>query len=221
MKYETEDGVELRFKKVAASRTFSNILTILDLRSKSVLDIGCSYGEFLTHFGPGSTGVTIVSEEVSWGQEHGLDIRLGNIEDKDFKLEQKYDVIFANNIFEHLYSPHAFLRKISDYLNDNGVLILGVPCIPKISPLLKVKKFRGSLAGAHINFFTKETLEWTAVRGGWIPYMNRGFRFKNKFIDWLLEPIYPHFYVVARRVSDFKYSEKRLKELEGYEDVQV
>jgi len=221
MAYDTDEQIEQRFENVSRSRTFKNIVSTLSLDTKSVLDIGCSYGEFLTHFGPGSTGVTIVQEEVDFGASKNLDIRFGNIESPDFTLDATYDVIFANNIFEHLYSPHSFLRKIGQYLKPDGVLVLGVPCIPKLAFLLKFRKFRGSLAGAHINFFTRESLEWTAIRGGWKPFMNRGFRFKNGIIDFILNPIYPHFYVVAHADHTFTYSKKRMKELAGYPDVSI
>jgi SAM-dependent methyltransferase len=211
-------NIENRFKDVAESRTFNNILKILDLDKKSVLDLGCSYGEFLVHFGIGSVGVTISKDEVEYGKGRGLDIIYGNIESDDFLLEEKFDTIFANNLFEHLYSPHHFLCKIKKYLKPGGVLILGVPCIPKIVFLLNVNKFSGSLASAHINFFTKDTLVKTVEKGGWHMMMTRGFYFIDRFFDRLLNPIYPHFYVVASIDPDFKYSEKRLKELAGYND---
>lgn len=211
--------IEKRFENIAKSKTFKNIVKAYDLDKKSVLDIGCSYGEFLAFFGKGSVGITIHQEEVTYGKNKGLDIRYGNIESEDFILEEKFDVIFANNLFEHMYSPHGFLCNIKRYLKPGGILILGVPCIPKIVSLCHLNKFRGSLAGAHINFFTRNTLTKTVERGGWIPITTRGFYFSNKFIDHLLDPIYPHFYVVATINPNFKYSRGRLKELDGYDNV--
>lgn len=212
---------EKRFEQVARSKTFNNILDAFDLKNKSVLDIGCSYGEFLSCFGAGSIGITIVEEEVAYGIKKGLDVRYGNIEAKDFKLDKKFDVIFANNLFEHLHSPHVFLRTIPQYLKPGGILILGVPCIPKVVWLLRLRKFRGSLAGNHVNFFTKDTLGKTVERGGWNVLMIRGFRIKNMFFDAFLNVIYPHFYVVAQVKSDFVYSQKRLRELAGYRDAEL
>lgn len=200
--------IEKRFENTSKSKTFQNIIRIFDLDKKAVLDIGCSLGEFVARFGKGSTGITIAKDEAAYGKNKGLDIRYGNIESDDFILEEKYDAIFANNLFEHLYSPHNFLRKIKKYLKLNGILILGVPCMPKIVSLLHINKFRGSLAVAHINFFTRDTLIKTAERGGWKPITTRGFHFASKVIDHLLDPIYPHFYVVATPEPDFKYSEK-------------
>lgn len=199
-----DQAIEKRFENISKSKTFQNIIGIFGLDKKRVLDIGCAFGEFTACFGEGSVGLTITKEEAEYGRGRGLDIRYGDIESSDLLSEEKYDVIFANNLFEHLYSPHNFLRKIKKHLVPGGILILGVPCIPKIVSLLQIKKFRGSLAGSHINFFTRDTLIKTVERGGWKPLTTRGFHFANKTIDRLLDPIYPHFYVVAISDPDFK-----------------
>lgn len=213
---DISNKIEKRFENVSRSKTFANILKTFDLGNKSVLDLGCSYGEFLKHFGPGSVGLTISEYELEQGKKRGVDIRLGNIESDQVVLEEKFEVIFANNLFEHLLSPHDFLCKIKNYLKPEGVLILGVPCFPKILPLLRLSKWNGSLATAHINFFTRETLVETVKRAGWHISEVRGFRFFGELADHFFDPIYPHFYVIATVDPDFTYSSSRLKELEGY-----
>ncbi len=203
--------IEIRFDNIAKSKTFKHIVSACALGTKSVLDIGCSFGEFLIHFGKGSVGVTIIDEEIAYGKVKGLDIRYGNVDDNDFVLDQKFDAIFANNIFEHLYAPHSFLIKCKDYLRPGGMLVLGVPCIPKVVSLLKAhNKFRGSLADSHINFFTKDTLIKTVERAGYTVHMARGFHFASAPIDHLFDAAYPHFYIVATPDPNFAYSEKRL-----------
>ncbi len=215
-KTKMDPTIEKRFENTAQSRTFQNIVRTFELNKKAVLDIGCSFGEFTALFGSGSTGITIVKDEVDYGRKKGLDIRYGNIESDDFSLEKTYDAVFANNLLEHLYSPHEFLCKIKRYLKPNGILVIGVPCVPKVVSLLYVRKFRGSLAVAHINFFTRDTLIKTVERAGWKPITTRGFHFFHAGIDHLLNPIYPHFYVVAVIDPAFTYAQKRMKELAGY-----
>jgi SAM-dependent methyltransferase len=209
--------VEARFSAVARSKTFMHIVRTYSLGEKRVLDIGCSYGEFLTHFGRGSVGLTIDPGEVAYGQSRGLDIRLANIEEDEIDVpEKQFDVIFANNIFEHLLAPHLFLIKVRKYLADDGVLILGVPCIPKLTFLLRFAKFRGSMATLHINFFTRDTLMYTVARGGWRVRTTRSFHAMSRLIDMLFDLIAPHFYVIADVDRDFSYHPKRMKELAGY-----
>lgn len=207
------DRIELRFANVAKSKTFKNIITPYKLGEKAVLDIGCSYGEHLVHFGKGSVGLTITEPEIEFGKEKGIDIRYGNIESSDFKLDKKFDAIFANNIFEHLFSSHYFLYRIKKFLKQDGLLILGVPCIPQMAFLLRLNKFRGSLSLPHINFFTRGTLIKIVERGGWNIIETRSFHFRSRFVDSLFNPVYPHFYVAARPIMDFQYPEKRMGEL--------
>lgn len=38
-----------------------------------------------------------------------------------------YDLIFAGNLIDRLYSPSLFLEKISDYINDGGLLVITSP----------------------------------------------------------------------------------------------
>lgn len=208
--------IQSRFDGVAKSQTFKNIVSEFDLGNKAVWDIGCTYGEFLMYFGKGSEGVTIVQEETDYAITRGLAVVTGNIEDPGFSVEKKFDVIFANNIFEHLYSPHNFLMKIKKNLAPEGLLILGVPCIPKIVSLLRFKKFRGSLASNHINYFTRDTLVKTVESAGWRVEACRSFHFAHPFIDKMVHWIVPHFYIVARPNPSFEYSWKRKKELAGY-----
>lgn len=212
--------IEERFSNVNKSTTFLNIVKSHKLDERVVLDIGCSYGEFLVHFGRGSVGLTIAQDEAEYGRVKNLDIRLGNIEQENVPIAsvERYGAVFANNILEHLYSPHAFLVKIRDMLKDDGIIIIGVPCIPKIVSLWNLKKFRGSLAVSHINFFTKQSLQKTIERVGWTVIENRSFVFRSKILDWFMNLIAPHFYVVAKKDNDFKYHEKRLKELSGYKN---
>lgn len=213
--------IEKRFKDVENSTTFFNIINTYKLDEKIVLDIGCSYGEFMIHFAKGSVGLTIAEDESSYGRIKDLDIRLGNIEFENVPIAsvERYEVVFANNILEHLYSPHAFLGKIKNMLKDDGIIIIGVPCIPKIVSLWKLKKFRGSLAVSHINFFTKQSLQKTIERAGYIVLENRSFVFRSKILDFLMNLISPHFYVVAKKDLNFAYHPKRLKELSGYKNI--
>ncbi|MGH7141433.1 MAG: class I SAM-dependent methyltransferase [Minisyncoccia bacterium] len=218
---DTNASIKKRFRVVAASRTFRNLREAFDLERRAVFDIGCSYGEFLAHFGPGSAGITIAPEESAYARGCGLDVIVGNIEDPLFTqaVGRRFDAVFANNIFEHLYSPHAFLLGVKTLLTQDGVLILGVPCVPKIVSFMRVQKFRGALASQHINFFTRDTLRLTVESAGWTVEDVRGFRFGSRTANHAINFVYPHFYVIARPDATFAYSEKRQKELRGYRSI--
>jgi cyclopropane fatty-acyl-phospholipid synthase-like methyltransferase len=208
------------FKKIRTSRTFSNILDKFSLQKKSVLDIGCSKGHYLQVFGEGSVGVTIIDEHVEEAEKRGLKVVLANVENPDFNLNQKFDALWANNLFEHLNSPHPFLNRIRKMAKEDSTLILGVPVIPYLSFLTRFKKFRGAYAVSHVNFFNRKTLIETVKASGWEVKEARLFYFKNPILDSLMNIIAPHMYIIATQKKDFSYHEKRLMSLKGYEENQ-
>lgn len=202
-----------REQGVKDSRTFKNIRTLYGLSGKSVIDIGCGFGEYLRFFGTGSVGITTSQEEVKYGKENNLNIIFNNAEKlEEFSPEEEFDAIWANNLFEHLLSPHSFLMKIKKITHSRTILILGVPVIPRIAILTSLKKFRGALDSSHINFFTQTTLRLTAERAGWKVLAVRPFIFKNMLFDALVSPIAPHLYVMAENMENFIYPSKKVRE---------
>jgi SAM-dependent methyltransferase len=203
-------------ERVAVSRTFTNLSKIFHLNEKVVLDIGCSEGYYLAHFGEGSVGVTLIDTHIADAKTRGLRVIKANIEDPNFSMTETFDVVWANNLFEHMNAPHLFLTNIRKFLNPKGVLILGVPVLPYVPFLTRFKKFRGAYAVSHVNFFSRKTLTETVRAGGWIVEEARLFYFKHPVLDALLHFITPHVYVIARPNPDFSYAEKRLQSLAGY-----
>ena len=211
MKYRS--GPDVRFAPVAHSRTFNRILDIFALRDRKVLDLGCGYGEYLTHFGDGSIGITTTVAEVEYGAARGIDIRRGNAEDlAPLHLPGDFEAIWANNLFEHLLSPHAFLMRLKAAAQPEALLVLGVPVIPRVASLMHLRRFRGALSVAHINFFTRESLRLTVERAGWRVAAVRPFLFSNVLLDTLASFVAPHLYVIAYNDAHFRYEDKKLKE---------
>lgn len=207
------ESAHARFAPVKKSKTFNRILDALDLRTKKVLDIGCGFGEYLVEFGEGSLGLTTAKEEAEYGTRHGIRIVSGNAELIDsLGLDETFEAIWSNNLFEHLLSPHAYLMKLRMVADTSTMLVLGVPVIPRIPSLMRVRKFRGALADAHVNFFTRESLMRTVERAGWTVRDTRPFVVRNAALDRLLGFFMPHVYVIAYNDPDFKYSDKKLRE---------
>jgi SAM-dependent methyltransferase len=205
------------FEQVKKSRTFSNILNRFKLDHKSVLDVGCSEGHYLACFGEDSMGVTIIEDHVRVAHEKGLDVVIKNVEDPNFSMEKTFDVVWANNFFEHMNAPHLFLAKMREVTKPDGIIILGVPVIPYLSFLTRFRKFRGAYAVSHVNFFYRKTLIETVKAAGWQVREARSFHSSNSIVDFFLNLVAPHIYVVAGPNPDFKYHRKRLLSLDGYE----
>lgn len=210
------EHVPKREAAVMASKTFKRITDNFSLETKRVLDLGCGYGEYMQRFGPTSVGITTTPDEVEYGKTINRDIRFGNIEHLNDCLskDEVFDVIWCNNILEHLLSPHAFLVKLKQFAGPNTRLIIGTPMVPFFPILMRLPKMSGALASPHVNFFTKKTYSLTAQFAGWSVETTRPFVFKHQFLDESVSYFAPHLYMVAKNNVSYKYPPKKVREWE-------
>lgn len=100
---------------------------INDERHISVLDIGCGQGlqgRFMSDYGKTVTGLTISDEDGYNGK------CLENVIKADFmtvEFEQKFDIVWASHILEHIMDVESFLRKMKDVIAPRGCLAITVP----------------------------------------------------------------------------------------------
>lgn len=202
--------------RVMTSKTFKRIADRYDLPNKRVIDMGCGVGSYLQRFGADSIGITSRPDEVELGKKINRDLRLGNVEflADSLSVEEKFDVIWCSNIFEHLLSPHAFLVNLKKFSHQDTLLIMGTPMVPIIPAQLMFKAFRGSLATAHINFFNYHTYELTTNFAGWSTITSSSFYFENNFLNKLVNPFVPTVYIVAKNNPNYRYHSKKLTEWE-------
>ncbi len=210
-------GIRHRFELAAKTRGFFHMYQALDFSQKRVLDIGCSYGEFLIYAKKGSLGITTLQNEADTAASIGLDVMVGNVNDRstfdELKKHGSFDTLYTVNIFEHVDSPHIFLRELYALADDHTKLVLGVPVFPWPNALMNIKKFSGSLAHEHINFFTKNTLLETIKRSGWIIEVQRPFIFQTPWLDRLVSFLSPQQYIFAKKNPTFQYPARKLNEI--------
>lgn len=93
----------------------------------NILDIGCRTGDFLMHFNKNNNfyGAEINKNNVSIARERGIIVYEDFIE--NIKFEKKFDIITCYALLEHATNPIIVLNKITDLLNDNGLLVIMIP----------------------------------------------------------------------------------------------
>ena len=92
-----------------------------------VIDIGCGLGDFLK-FRPSTIGVDINIHNVKYCRQKQLTAFLIQ-EDKINFNNNFFNGAILDNVLEHIISPDKILNETHRILNNEGVLIVGVPGI--------------------------------------------------------------------------------------------
>jgi len=186
---------------------------------KTVLDVGCEYGQSFLYWSENSEGIEIRDRAIRFLKALNKTVHKLNVEDEFLDPRvKKFDAVFNNNLIEHLVSPHLFLARAYSILKPGGILAIGHPIIPPLlfRKLWKLFGYHGWLGVEHINFFTPETAKLTLERAG--------FRIKEQYfpkasqmhptLGKICAPTGIRLLSICQRVDNFKYPSKRLSEFD-------
>lgn len=117
-------------------KRFKFILNAIENFSKTkedvnILDVGCGTGISITiplgKEGYNILGIDIDNKSVEYAKSYNI---YSNVSFKCCRVEEveeKYDIIIASEIIEHIQDPVNFLKSLRDKLNDNGIIIITTP----------------------------------------------------------------------------------------------
>jgi SAM-dependent methyltransferase len=163
----TEEILDVYFRRVPLRTQYA--LEQFPLDSASVLDVGCSCGTSLAHFGPGSLGLDNNPEAVTFCEALGLDAEEVDV-DTDFDLGGRmFDYIWVSDILEHLEAPRLLLRRLLVAVKPTGKLLLQTSVLPAWLPR-RVLRSRGKQpfdADVHYHQWTQETMTHLLARAGY------------------------------------------------------
>jgi SAM-dependent methyltransferase len=165
--------VILRKRFAAVPRRLRYALERWPLDRLKVLDVGCSYGHCLVHFGPGSVGIDNVEEHVEFCRSLGLEARRVDVDGEDALADiadGAFDVLWVSDILEHLDAPRLLVRRLRPKLKPDGRLILFVTTLPRnrlFRGLLRARGIRPFEAEAHHYQYTLETIRYLVERAGY------------------------------------------------------
>ncbi len=147
------------------------MVTLCPENAKTLLDVGCSEGNFAAH-------LKMTKNVEAWGIEmmesHAkkavskLDkVLIGTCESQIRKLpDQYFDVIYFNDVLEHLTDPNVVLQSIKAKLSPNGVLISSIPNIryhKVLKDLIIKRDFKyandGVMDNTHLRWFTSKSIQ--------------------------------------------------------------
>ncbi len=124
------------------------------IQGKSVLDVGCVEHStdnidkvriwvhgFLKQHAARLLGIDILEQDIQELKKRGYDVEVQNAE--SFQVDDRFEVVFAGELIEHLSNPGAFLDRCREALAADGRLLLTTPNAFALSRLLR------SLLGLH------------------------------------------------------------------------
>lgn len=98
---------------------------------KAVLDVGCGDGSNLLEFlrvGVPAYGLEPSLPRVKFVENLGISVQVGAAENlRKETFDRTFDLVIANHVLEHSFSPIEFLTGVSRVLEPGGWLFLAVP----------------------------------------------------------------------------------------------
>ncbi len=147
------------------------------VHGKKVLDLGCvrhnldeTYKDIWLHGiirqeAKSVLGVDYLEKEVEELRKRGFDVVCTNVETMD--LDDKFDVVVAGDLIEHLNNFGMFLEKVKLHMKPDGIFLVTTPNPVNIMRFFSILQ-RGK-AGAnpeHTCWFTEQVLSQLVERYG-------------------------------------------------------
>ena len=147
--------------RIGTTRSVADILYIYSSLNnfelpKSIFDLGCAEGYFLSVFHrlcPGiiRDGLDLNSEFLSFGKGEGWIDESFNMGIETFNFERNYDLVTSLHVIEHVVKPVDFLGKLKSGLNKGGIIFLEFPVGDR-------RKYGNYFHLAHVNHFTESSI---------------------------------------------------------------
>ncbi|NJX15754.1 class I SAM-dependent methyltransferase [Tamlana crocina] len=137
---------------------------------KTIIDIGCGNGAFAVvlqeQTGAEVWGIEYMDKEAMVAKEKLHKVFSGRCEDYIDDLPDGYfDVIYFNDVLEHLVDPYEVLKKIQSKLSKNGRIISSIPNVRYHNTFMRLlvnKDWKyedfGVMDRTHLRFFTKKSI---------------------------------------------------------------
>lgn len=141
------------------------------------LDVGCAVGNLLDcvqRAGYSPEGLELNQPMVDWVREHRPEIKITQGLFGDLPDGEKWDIISADNVFEHVHRPVEFLKEARSRLTPDGLLVLRVPNYNTV--FRKLFEMTGKLPTSYITDpdahpwnYSRRPLEFLLAQAGFEP----------------------------------------------------
>jgi len=196
------------------------MLRYLPKDAKKVLDVGCGNGCFAEVIKNQNAaevwGIELMEQEANLAKQVLDKVFVGPCENFIEGLPDNYfDVIYFNDVLEHLVDPYAVLKKMKSKLASDGVVISSIPNVRYHNSFIKVlvnKDWKyepfGVMDFTHMRFFTEKSIKRMYEEAGYTVKVTEGinkskslkpYLYNIPFLFTQLDIRYPQFATVASK----------------------
>ncbi len=162
------------------------MLNYLPDEASTVIDIGCGDGSFggliKERTNAEVWGIEFRQEEADKAERILDKLFAGPCEEFIDDLPDNYfDVIYFNDILEHLEDPYSILNRVKPKLKENGVVISSIPNIRYYKAILNLLfnkdweyQAHGVMDKTHLRFFTGKSIKRMYEEQGYKVHIHEG-----------------------------------------------
>jgi len=121
-----------KLRNGALKKYQEDILNYVEINDKHVfLDCGCNDAKWTLKIiekgrfrMKNCYGIEIIDERIKLAEEKGIEVKKANLNDNLPFESNFFDVIHANQVIEHLYDTHKFLKELYGITKNGGYVII-------------------------------------------------------------------------------------------------
>lgn len=133
----------------------------LDSDNRTLLDIGCATGLFLSYMkenGWNTYGVEVCESAADYGNRvRDVNIFKGTLHKAKFP-DNFFDIVHFSHVIEHINDPNTFIKEVYRILKPGGYVYCTTPNIDGLQAKLFKEKWRSAIAD-HMILFSVKTLK--------------------------------------------------------------
>jgi 2-polyprenyl-3-methyl-5-hydroxy-6-metoxy-1,4-benzoquinol methylase len=161
-------------------KTFARLVTKIspDIRNAHrMLEIGCGNGYFLAEAKRlrelKLTALEMSDQSAEKARVHCADVRVGGLD--ALGPDERFDVIIALQVIEHIYDPDGFVTALKEHLNEGGTLILTTPDCNSPLRFLLGRRWPSYKTPEHVTYFRRSDLKRLLLKNGFSSAQTESF----------------------------------------------
>lgn len=184
-----QNGIQKNIlQKIWHTNKLKTIVSLIPLRPKTILDVGCASGWFLSQISKSypealSIGVDVYDKALSYGKKHypHISFRKSNAEKLPFR-SHSFDLVISTEVLEHVENPKKMISEIYRVTKPQGYAIIELDSGNKLFALVwhLWTHLQGKVWNhAHLHIFTPDKLIQLLKDSGFIVQ-------KKKIFNWTM-----------------------------------